>query len=68
MKSTQNLLFFILSAVLQVFVFVCLFVFFKSSGRNNAKYAFQKTFKNNTTQYAEKEQEEKKELARVAGI
>ena len=35
-------------------VFVCSFILSKSSGRNNAKYAFQYTFKNNTTQYAKK--------------
>ena len=39
------------------FVFVS--VFSKSGGRNNAKYALQYTFNNNTTQYAKKE--EKKE-------
>ena len=38
------------------------FVFFfsKSSGRNNAKYAFQYTFKNYTTQYAKKEKRKRK--------
>ena len=41
------------------------FVFFsKSSGRNNAKYAFQYTFNNDTTQYAKKGEEEKKEQFR----
>ena len=39
--------------------FVFVFVFSKSGGRNNAKYALQYTFNNNTTQYAKKE--EKKE-------
>ena len=34
----------------------CVF-FSKSSGRNNAKHAFQYTFKNNTTQYAKQEEE-----------
>ena len=37
------------------------FVFFsKCSGRNNAKYAFQYTFKNSTTQYAKKEKKKRK--------
>ena len=48
-------------------VFVCLVVcafFSKSSGRKNAEYAFKHTFKNNTTQYAKKEDEEKKEQSR----
>ena len=35
----------------------CVFFFSKSSGRNNAKHAFQYTFKNNTTQYAKQEEE-----------
>ena len=34
--------------------------FSKSSGRNNAKYAFQYTFKNYTTQYAKKEKRKRK--------
>ena len=37
------------------------FYFSKSSGRNNAKYAFQYTFKNNTTRYAKKKKKKKKE-------
>ena len=41
------------------FVFVCFFS--KSGGRNNAKYAFQYTFKNNTTQYAEKKKKRKQQ-------
>ena len=35
------------------------FYFSKSSGRNNAKYAFQYTFKNNTTRYAKNKKEKK---------
>ena len=41
-------------------VLPCLCFFSKSSARNNAKYAFQYTFKDNTTQYAKKEEEEEK--------
>ena len=41
------------------FVFVCFF-FSKSGGQNNAKYAFQNTFKNNTTQYAKKKKKKRK--------
>ena len=38
-------------------VLPCLCFFSKSSGRNNAKHAFQYTFKNNTTQCAKQEEE-----------
>ena len=42
-------------------VLPCLcFYFSKSSGRNNAKYAFQYTLKNNTTQYAKKKKKKRK--------
>ena len=37
-----------------------LFFFSKSSGRNNAKYAFQYTFENNTTQQAKKKKKKKR--------
>ena len=36
------------------------FVVPKSSGRNNAKYAFQYTFKSSTTQYAKKKKKKKR--------
>ena len=45
-------------------VLPCLCFLSKSSGRNNAKYAFQYSFKDNTAQYAKKEEEEKKEQSR----
>ena len=38
------------------------FVFSKSGGRNNAKYAFQYTFNNNTTQYAKKKKKKRKNV------
>ena len=42
-------------------IFVLCFLFFsESSGRNDAKYAFQYTFKNNTTQYAKKKKKKRK--------
>ena len=41
-------------------VLPCLCFFSKSSGRNNAKYAFQYTFKDNTTQYAKKKKKKKR--------
>ena len=41
------------------FVFVCFFFFSTCSGRNNVNYAFQYTFKNNTTQYAKKKKKRK---------
>ena len=36
------------------------FYFSKSSGRNNAKYTFQYTFKNNTTRYAKNKRKKRK--------
>ena len=45
-------------------VLLCLYFFSKSGGRNNAKNAFQYTFKNETTQYPKKEGEEKREQSR----
>ena len=39
---------------------VFVFFFSKPSGRNNAKYAFQYTFKNNTTQYPKKKDKKRK--------
>ena len=39
---------------------VFVFFFFKSGGRNDAKYAFQYTFKNNTTQFAKKKEKKRK--------
>ena len=44
-----------------VFVFAFCFFFSNSGGRNKAKYSFQYTFKNNTTQYAKKRLRKKKE-------
>ena len=41
-------------------VLPCLCFLSKSSGRNNAKYAFQYTFKNNTTQYVKMKTKERK--------
>ena len=43
-------------------VCVCILFFFfsKSGGRNNGKYAFQYTFKNNTTRYAKKRKKKRK--------
>ena len=37
------------------------FFFLKSGGRNDAKYAFQSPFKNNTTQFAKRKKKKKKE-------
>ena len=39
---------------------LCICSFSKSGGRNNAKYAFQYTFKNKTTQYAKKKKPKRK--------
>ena len=44
---------------MQLYCPVCLF-FSKSGGRNNAKYAFQYTFKNDATQYAKKKKKTRK--------
>ena len=43
---------------------VFVFCVSKSSGRINAKYAFEYTIKNNSTQYAKKEEKEMKEQSR----
>ena len=42
-------------------VLLCLFFFSKSNGRKNAKYAFQHTFENNTTQHKRKDKEKKEQ-------
>ena len=42
-----------------------LFFFSKSRGRNNAKYAFQNTFKNNTVHTIRKREEEEKKEQRM---
>ena len=43
------------------YLFLFLFFFTKSGGRNNAKNASQYTFKNNTTQYAKKNKKKRKD-------
>ena len=50
------------SKLIIIFTRTAVFVFFfsKSSGRNNAKYAFQYTFKYNTTQYTKKKKKKRR--------
>ena len=46
-------------------VLPCLCFFSKSSGRNNAKYAFQYTFKYKSTQYAKKKKKKRRNTVRT---